>query len=664
LTLAEHPVAAGPRHSLAVLPDHTLWAWGLNNFGQLGNTESGVSGTNQIFRNTPQLIGPLGTNGSVNTNAVWASVSAGGRGADVATNQPGGFSLALQTNGSLWAWGANHFGQLGIGSTNLQRTPAPVGSDSNWFQVEAGATHTLALKRDGSLWAWGANNVGQLGFGNTNATSVPLRVGGESAWVEIRAGGFFSLARRADGSIWAWGANNNGQLGLSTTANRSSPTMVGTNLDWAALSAGVGHSMALTTNGTLWAWGQNNFGQLGNSTDTPAIGLVQIGTDTDWLLPEAGNFHSFALKINGALFAWGANTNGQLGNGQSEPGPNVSPIAIATDMTWRAIDASMHSIGMTTDGRVWAWGWNSHGQVGDGTTNNRSAPVALSFNAGSAVTNPPTITQQPAANQLANEAATASFSVSAFGPGILVYQWYFNSNVIDAVLNPTAMNPQLSITNVTSTNAGFYHVVITNTFGRVTSSVARLSITITSGAPVIVQNPTNQTVITNSTVRFAVLVTGGQPFSYQWRFNANPIDSATNSTATNSTLTLSNVTSSSAGFYDVVITNSFDGTTSTPPAQLVVTNGAASITPGGLTGNGRKSAVPGEVRFGGITIGSEGVAIEITGNAAGKKLVLEYKDALSDLEWRPLSTNDSAALKLYDAAPPADQSRFYRLRLE
>jgi alpha-tubulin suppressor-like RCC1 family protein/outer membrane protein assembly factor BamB len=663
LTLAEHPVAAGPRHSLAVLPDHTLWAWGLNNFGQLGNTESGVTGTNQIFRNTPQLIGPLGTNGSVNTNAIWASVSAGGRGADVATNQPGGFSLAIQTNGSLWAWGANHFGQLGIGSTALQRTPTLVGSDSNWFQVEAGATHTLALKRDGSLWAWGGNNVGQLGFGNTTATSVPLRVGAESAWVEIRAGGFFSLARRADGTIWAWGANTNRQLGLGANSNRSVPTMIGTNSDWAGLSAGVGHSLALKTNRTLWAWGQNDSGQLGIGTDLVTTNLVQVGTETDWLLPEAGNAHSFALKTNGALFAWGANTFGQLGNGQTSPNPNVLPIGIASDPPWRAIDASTHSLGMTIDGRVWAWGWNSHGQVGDGTTNNRSAPVVLNFNAGNAVTNPPTITQQPVGNLLVNENATAGFTVSAFGPGILVYQWYFNSNVISTAMNPSAMNPTLSITNVTSTNAGFYHVIITNAFGRVTSTVARLSITITSGAPIIVQGPTNRTVITNSTVSFAVTVTGGQPFFYQWRFNLNPIDSATNLTATNATLTLSNVTAANQGFYDVIITNSF-GATSTTPAQLFVTNGVAPITPPGPLGIDRKSAAPGAVRLGKIIAGSEGVAIEVIGNAAGRKLVLEYQDRLGDAEWRPLSTNDSGALKLYDATPPANRSRFYRLRLE
>jgi alpha-tubulin suppressor-like RCC1 family protein/outer membrane protein assembly factor BamB len=662
LTLADHPVAAGPRHSLAVLTNHTLWAWGLNNFGQLGNTESGVTGTNQIFRNTPQLIGPPGTNGSVNTNAIWASVSAGGRGADVAANQPGGFSLAIQTNGSLWAWGANHFGQLGIGSTNLQRTPALVGSDSNWFQVEAGATHTLGLKRDGSLWAWGANNVGQLGFGNTNATSTPLRVGTESAWVEIRAGGFFSLARRADGTIWAWGANTNRQLGLGTNSNRSVPTRIGTDSDWAGLSAGVGHSLAVKTNGTLWAWGQNNSGQLGIGTDTVTTNLVQVGTDTDWLLPEAGNSHSFALKTNGALFAWGANPVGQLGNGQSNSGPNVLPIAIVSDPPWRAIDASMHSLGMTVDGRVWAWGWNSHGQVGDGTTNNRTAPVLLSFNAGNAVTNPPTITQQPAANQLVNETGTAGFSVSAFGPGILVYQWFFNSNAISTAMNPSAMNPALLITNVSSTNAGFYHVLITNAFGRVTSTVARLSITITSGAPIIVQGPTNQTVITNSTVNFAVIVTGGQPFFYQWRFNLNPIDSATNLTATNSTLTLSNVTAASQGFYDVVITNSF-GLTSTPPAQLMVTNGSTNSTPP-LPLMSAKAGDPHHLYLKSIALSSGGTAIEVSGESNGKKLVLEYKEALSDSEWRPLSTNDSGALKFYDAAPSVDRSRFYRVRVE
>lgn len=656
LTVADHPLGAGPRHSLAVLTNRTLWTWGLNNFGQLGNNVNNPSTTN--FASTPQLIG---TNGAANTNAVWASVSAGGRGADVATNQPGGFSLAIQTNGTLWAWGANHFGQLGLGSTVVQTVPARVGGDSNWFQVEAGATHTLALKRDGTLWAWGANNVGQLGFGVTNAPTTPQRVGGESAWVEIRAGGFFSLARRADGTVWAWGANTNGQLGIGTNTNQRSPVMVGTDSDWAAISAGVAHSLAVKTNGTLWAWGLNNFGQLGAGTLPSANRPVQIGPDTDWSLPEAGSFHSFSIKVDGGLYAWGANWFGQLGDGQigsvndTNDANRTSPAQIAVNETWRAIDASTHSLGMTTDGRVFAWGWNSHGQVGNGNINNQTSPALLSFIAGtnnistnntatnSVSTNPPSITQQPI-DRVVNEGSVVAFSVIATGAPPLFFQWSYAGNLVSATNNASATNATLIVANVQGGLAnGLYSVVVSNHLGSITSRIATLTITntngmvflpsdfgvngvpITNSAPFITQQPTNQTVLTNSVVNFSVLANGAMPLFYQWRFNSNAIDAAFNiaaNTATTATLTLSNVVVTNSGFYDVVVTNTVGAITSAP-VRLVVTNGAISITPP-LAGTGAKAAAE-ELHLGTITIGSGGVAIEVIGAANGKKLYWNTK---------------------------------------
>ena len=692
LTLADHPLGAGPRHSLAVLTNGTLWTWGLNNFGQLGNNVNNSSATN--FSSTPQLVG---TNGAANTNAVWANVAAGGRGADVSTNQFGGFSLGIQTNGTLWAWGANHVGQLGLGSTNAHFVPTRVGVDSNWFQVEGGATHTLALRRDGSLWAWGANNVGQLGIGSTNSFSLPIRVGTDSAWVEIRAGGFFSLARRADGTIWAWGANTNGQLGIGVSTNRSSPTMIGTDSDWAGISAGVSHSLAVKTNGTLWAWGLNNFGQLGSGSGTlfQTNRPMQIGPDTDWSLPEAGSFHSFGIKAGGGLFAWGANEFGQLGNGQSGSDENrFSPTQIAPSETWRAIDASTHSLGMTTDGRVFAWGWNSHGQVGNGNTNNQAGPVLLNFIAGTnsvstnntstnnVSTNPPSITQQPV-DRLINEGTSTSFSVIATGAPPLSYQWYFGSNVIPTATNASSTAATLLLINAQGGTAnGQYSVVVSNVLGSVTSRIATLTITntngvvflpnangssgvpITNSAPFITQQPTNQNALTNSVVRFSVVADGAMTLFYQWRFNSNAIDAAFNvtaDTATTATLTLSNLVVTNSGFYDVVITNNLGSITSAP-VQLTVTNGVNSPPGPGAVNNAKTAAH--ELRLGRITIGTQGVAIEVRGAPDEKKLVLEYKESLGGLEWRPISTNDSSAVKLYDGTQPVEQSRFYRVRVE
>lgn len=679
LDFAEHPLGAGRAHSLAVLSNRTLWAWGLNNFGQLGDGNSGVTGTNFTLRNAPQLIG---SNGSASTNAVWVSVSGGSRGYDPATNQPGGFSLGIQTNGSLWAWGLNDRGQLGIGSTNLQRLATRVGADTNWVQVEAGAAHAIGLKRDGTIWTWGANEAGQLGIDSTNHnSSTPVRVGEDSAWVEVRAGGHFSLARRADGTIWAWGTNNHGQLGIGVSGNtgansfRRVPVMVGTDTDWAAISAGAFHGLALKSNGTLWAWGRNHFGQLGlgtgstdgrdnSNTNRPA----QIGAASDWRAIEAGTSHSFAIKTSGVLWGWGANFFGQLGNGQmglpgSTNSANLSsPTPLAGGQTWRLVDASDHSLGMTTDGNIWAWGLNNFGQVGDGSgNNNRSTPVLLTFsaNTNNLATNPPVILQQPV-SQVVNELATVSFAVSAGGSEPLIYQWFFNSNVISLAANTTAMSATLTITNVTSTNAGFYHAVITNNSGRVTSAVARLTVTTTSGAPVIVTQPQNISVGSNNTAGFMVSAQGAPPLSYRWRFNSNPINPG-RAVSTNATLILTNASGLDQGFYDVIISNAV-GTVASTPALLTVTNAPGGPFPAGLTSDKGLAIV---LRLGSIRFRENGAEISVLEALPGARtFVLEHKDALNDADWKSLSTNDASTLKLLDPRPPIDRPRFYRVRAE
>ena len=602
LVLAPTPLAAGHRHSLAVLPDHTLWTWGANNFGQLGDgTTNSTSGTNATRHSTPAQIG---TNAVVNTNAVWASLSGGARGYNVSANQPGGFTLGLQTNGTLWAWGLNDRGQLGIGSIVLQRSPARVGTDTNWVQVEAGSAHGIGLKRDGTLWTWGANDAGQLGQSNTLTFLTPTRVGEDSAWVEVRAGGSFSLARRADGTVWSWGANTNGELGLGFfKTNRTAPVMVGTNAHWAALRAGVSHSLALTTNGALWAWGGNQFGQLGLGTGGAGTENfktnrpVQIGTDSDWAVIEAGSVHSLAIKTNGSLWAWGANFFGQLGNGTiGSPGNTNSanqnfPVAVAADRTWNAVDASSHSLGRTTDGRIWAWGLNNFGQLGLGSdvaiTNNQIIPVLVFFTNGLG-TNAPSITQQPT-NRSGVIGTTTSFTVAVSGSSTLVYQWYFNSNALNsatntAPFNTTATNATLLV-SVQETNVGFYHVIVSNNFGSVTSIVVTLA--------------------TNS-------------------FSLTP------------------------------------GVAATKAAQIA----AADAGTGGRSGGDSSASVGNMVQLGAVTLSAHGVSVPVSGALAGRTLVLEYKESLAEADWIPVSTNRLGATILVDPTLPASRARFYRVRAE
>ena len=213
-------VSAGGSHVLALKADGTLWSWGQNPVGELGNGSTTSSWV-------PTQVG---------TDNDWSSVAAG-------TNH----SLAVKTDGSLWSWGFNVWGQLGDGTTTSHDEPARVGSDTDWVSAVASQS-TLALKSDGSLWGWGRNDFGQLGDGTTTHRSTPVRIGGDATWRSVGSGAVHSVGVRADGTLWAWGANHQGQLGIGTSnAGTSSPVRVGTGTDWSAAAARYYNSVALRT---------------------------------------------------------------------------------------------------------------------------------------------------------------------------------------------------------------------------------------------------------------------------------------------------------------------------------------------------------------------------------------------------------------------------------
>ena len=178
-------------------------------------------------------------------------------------------TVALKSDGSLWAWGGSYKGQLGDGTNFKRNMPVQVsGGGNTWTTIAAGWHHTVAVKSDGTLWAWGYNFYGQLGDGTTINRNMPVQVsGGGNTWVGIAAGGYHTVALKSDGSLWAWGYNFPGQLGDGTTINRNMPVQVsrGGNT-WVGIAAGGYHTVALKSDGTPWAWGLNNYGQLGDGT--------------------------------------------------------------------------------------------------------------------------------------------------------------------------------------------------------------------------------------------------------------------------------------------------------------------------------------------------------------------------------------------------------------
>jgi alpha-tubulin suppressor-like RCC1 family protein len=343
-------VSAGNSHSLAITTNGELWAWGLNTSGQLGR------GNTTSPQTSPTRIGSA-------TN--WASVSAG-------TN----YSLAVTTNGELWGWGLNTNGQLGDGTTTQRTSPTRIGSATNWASVSAGNGHSLAVTTNGQLWAWGLNTSGQLGRGNTTSPQTsPTRIGSATNWASVSAGTSYSLAVTTNGQLWAWGLNTSGQLGSGNTATLTSTTRIGSATNWASVSAGNGHSLAVTTNGQLWAWGLNTSGQLGRgNTTSPQTSPVQIGSATNWASVSAGTSYSLAVTTNGQLWASGLNTSGQLGM----PFQTLE-FLLLEDLNFAKISTGdNHSLAITTTGELYSWGSNDFGKTGLGTlTGNTSVPTRV-----------------------------------------------------------------------------------------------------------------------------------------------------------------------------------------------------------------------------------------------------------------------------------------------
>jgi len=217
---------------------------------------------------------------------------------------------AIKNDGTLWAWGGNGHGQLGLGDTTERstptHTPTQVETATNWASVSCGHWHTLAIKTDGTLWAWGDNNVGQLGLGDTTERSTPTQVETATNWASVSCGNDHTLAIKTDGTLWAWGGNGDIE---------DTPNLLGTGTNWSAVSYGGSHIGAIKTDGTLWAWGWNYYGQLGLGDNTDRNTPAQVGRATNWASVSCGGSRTFAIKTDGTLWAWGNNPYGQLGLG-------------------------------------------------------------------------------------------------------------------------------------------------------------------------------------------------------------------------------------------------------------------------------------------------------------------------------------------------------------
>lgn len=340
-------VATEGSHMLALTSDGRVWAWGSDQYGQLGDGSPGDP------RPTPQLVRNASDSGVLEGIV---AVAAGYR-----------FSLALDGDGRVWAWGRNDHGQLGQGTVGGSDRSLPVavkdsagtGLLTGVASVAAGTDHVLAVTDDGRVWAWGSDDWGELGDGSSgaarplpNLVRSPSGVGTLTAIASVEGAFSHSLALGTDGRVWAWGNNNFGQIGDGTSgANRTIPVAVlppsdaGQLSGVRAISSGDGFSLAVTSEGDVLGWGNNGLGQLGVSGPGNRLRPVRVGTGTPWgsvrhaRSVSAGNIHGLALLEDGGVVAWGhdslelgdpTRTDGLPGRVQNPPG--TGPLTGVTDV--------------------------------------------------------------------------------------------------------------------------------------------------------------------------------------------------------------------------------------------------------------------------------------------------------------------------------------------
>ncbi len=369
-------VVTGLNHTVALRADGTLWAWGGNNYGQLGDGSTSNS-------SIPLQIG----------NDTWQAIAAG----DYHT-------LAIRSDGTLWAWGWNYYGQLGTGNKNDSSLPVQIGTDSEWIAVAAGYGHSLAIKTifggEGSgVFTWGSNSDGELGTAGVTERLSPGLIdnsffGGSSAIKQIAANWTSSFAiDQFSNSLWAWGSNVSGQLGLGDTAPRTSPTLVpwpspahpscSTGYSgWNSVTAGYGNTLGLVNCSEgkyAYGWGDNTGGQAGDGTSgTNRLSPVPLTETTfhiyDALEMAAGQGHAHAIigpGDNPKVYSWGMNAFGELGSGSTTAGPNPVPLQTVLPSSgagnWTRIASyGNHAFALSDYGQLWGWGPNQQGNLGIG----------------------------------------------------------------------------------------------------------------------------------------------------------------------------------------------------------------------------------------------------------------------------------------------------------
>lgn len=539
-------------------------------------------------------------------------------------------SFAIKSDGTLWAWGDNSLGQLGDNTTINRASPVQVvdsdgiGFLSNVKAVSSNSYHTLALKSDGTVWAWGSNNNGELGDGTTQERNMPVQVVGESGIgvlsdiVSIGTGMGYSIALKQDGTVWTWGSNNKGQLG-NYRAGSSTPVQVlgtdgsGNLTNIIAIAAGERNNLVLKSDGTVWAWGLNANGQLGNGTTTNSYIPVQVvsadgsGTFTGVSAISAGRLHNIALKNDGTVWAWGFNHYGSLGIGSVYPTNSLIPIQVKdpigtsflTNVT--AVSAGgERSFAITEDKKVWGWGENL---LGNGSTDPSYLPTEISGLYGAvsistgyshtlALIPPPNLPPTANANgpYSVNEGGTVIVNGSGYDlDNVLTYAWDLDNN---GTFETTEQNPTFSAVGKNGPSSSTVNLRVCDDKNACDTDPATINIANIAPDVGTISASTNPIIVNSSTTASATFTdpagTLDAPYIIEWDWGDGSIEA---SYSLNEPGTLSkDHTYTAAGVYEIKLTvTDADGGSDLESFKYL---SVYSPTPHGLFSAGQKYTSP------------------------------------------------------------------------
>ncbi len=408
-------VSAGEEHSCAVRQDGTLWCWGHNTTGQIGDGAVGGAftriepvqvGLSDDWRGV--FAGDEHTCGRRADDTLWCwgdGNALGDGGGSAFASSPvmvagpstwtalprgsaGAHTCAIASDQTVWCWGEGDQGQLGNGQDLASDEPIQVDLGADAVSVSVALGRSCAVLDDQTLWCWGSNSNQVLGLpASTPSSSTPIQIHEDQAWADVRVSLQHTCATDVDGAAWCWGSNWAGQVGDHTSGADNSPRLQAAPVgvpalaepsnDWVSIVSGGAHGCGVRDDGTAWCWGSRYRGQLGNddpvddcSASNPTACIFtspqQVDGDGPWGVMAAGSRHTCAFDDSEVLWCWGDNSDGQLGTGGLD---GASPSMVSGGADWDSFTAgSTHTCGVQADGTLWCWGSGWSGELGNGAS--------------------------------------------------------------------------------------------------------------------------------------------------------------------------------------------------------------------------------------------------------------------------------------------------------